>query len=128
VVLPTNVSGTITGSPVSSDGYTFYPVQFGGYPAGYVASAYLRLAAATSIPTPSPTVAGNPSRWTTDAVNFRTGPGTGYDVIVTLEPGTLVVVMGVPQHSGGYDWYPVAINGVGNGWIAGSFLSITPPL
>ena len=131
-VMPTNAYGTITGSPVSSGGNTFYPVRFDGDALGYITSTYLQRVTTTPEPTrtltPSPTVAGNPSRWTTDNVNMRSGPGTGYRVIATIPENTRIAVTGVPKRSGGYDWYPVAINGTGNGWIAGKFLSTTPPL
>lgn len=131
-VLPNRAYGTVTGTPISSGGRLFYPAHFDGHGSGYVASSYMVRVTTTPTPTrtvsPTATVAGNPSRWTTDDVNFRSGPGTGYRVIALISEGTRVSVIGTPRRSGGYDWYPIAINGIGNGWIAGAFLSPVPPL
>lgn len=131
-VLPKGATGEITGAGVTSSSITFYPVLFEGYPAGYVAGNYLQLI--TSLPTarptvsPTPTLAGVPIRFTTSNVNMRTGPGTSYRIIATLPKGTRVSVTGTPRRSGGYDWYPIAVYGIGNGWVAGKFLSITGPI
>jgi hypothetical protein len=131
-VLPTNAIGEVTGPGVPSGSNVFYPVVFDGQPSGYVTGTYLRAVGATPTATrtltPSPTVAGSPLRWTTSNVNMRSGAGTGYRVVATLPQGTRVSVIGAPKRSGGYDWYPVAVNGIGSGWVAGKFLSIIPPL
>lgn len=131
-VLPKSAYGTVTGDPISSGGMRFYPVSFDGYASGYVVSTYLQRVTSTPAPTrtssPTPTVAGNLARWTTGDVNMRSGPGTGYRVVAKLPKGARVAVIGAPRRAGGYDWYPVEVNGTGTGWIAGKFLSITPPL
>lgn len=131
-VLPKSATGEIMGAGVESGSNTFYPVLFAGKPAGYVAAAYLQ--PATSLPTarptvsPTPTLAGVAIRYTTSNVNMRTGPGTGYKIMATLPKGTRVSVMGTPRRSGGYDWYPIAVYGIGAGWVAGKFLSRTGPI
>lgn len=131
-VIAKGTYGTVTGAPVSSGGNLFYPVRFEGYAPGYMVSTYLQRVTTTPTPTrtptPSPTVAGTLSRWTTDDVNMRSGPGTGYRVVTMLPKGSRVAITGAPRRSGGLDWYPVRVNGTGDGWIAGKFLSATPPL
>ncbi|HEY7451195.1 MAG TPA: glycosyl hydrolase family 18 protein [Candidatus Limnocylindria bacterium] len=42
-----------------------------------------------------------------DALNVRTGAGTTFGVIDTLELGARVAVLGGPIAAGGYDWYQV---------------------
>ena len=131
-VLPSNAIGRVTGPGVASGGNVFYPVVFDSRPSGYVAGNYLQRVTATPTPTrtvrPTATVAGNPLRWTTDTVNMRTGPGTGYRIIATLPEDTRVSIIGAPRRSGGYDWYPVAVFGNGTGWIAGKFLTPIFPI
>ncbi len=130
-MIPSKTEGTVTGPGVRSGGNTFYPVTIGGL-SGYLAGSYLQRITATATPsrtrTPTPTVVGIPVRYTTDNVNMRTGPGTGYRKIATISKGTSVNITGTPRRSGGIDWYPVAINGVGAGWIAGSFLTAIRPI
>lgn len=131
-VVPSNTEATITGAGVVSGGTTFYPVSISGYPAGYLAGSYLQRITATATPsrtrTPTATVVGTTVRYTTDDVNLRTGPGTSYRKIATIPKGTRVNITGTPRRSGGIDWYPVIINGVGSGWMAGSFLTAIPPI
>ena len=51
-VVPSGTIGTVTGSPVSANGYTFYPVSISGYSAGWMAGEYF---ARVSTPTPTRT-------------------------------------------------------------------------
>ncbi|MCA9858429.1 MAG: SH3 domain-containing protein [Thermomicrobiales bacterium] len=131
-VLPKKAAGTITGPGVSSGGRVFYPIQVAGYPVGYVASSYLKqisaVPTASRTPTPSPTVAGVPIRYTTHNVNLRSGPGTNYRSIAVLSKDTRVTIIGVSKRSGGYDWYPVLVADVGQGWIAGKYLTMLGPV
>ncbi len=131
-VLPSKTIGQITGDGVRSGSNVFYPVLFDGRPAGFVAGEYLQLVSATPTPSrtvsPTPTLAGVPIRFTTANLNMRTGPGTGYKIKATLPKGTRVSLTGPSQRSGGFDWYPVAINGIGTGWVAGKYLALNGPI
>ena len=129
-VVPSSTAGTITGPGVVSGGNTFYPIAVSGYPSGYVAASYLQriTATATRTRTPTATVVGVRVRYTTDIVNLRRGPGTSYGIAATLPKGTRVNITGTPTRVSGADWYPVIVNGVGSGWISGSFLTASPPL
>jgi uncharacterized protein YraI len=51
-VVPSGTTGTVTGAPVSANGYTFYPVSIAGYPAGWMAGEFF---ARTTSPSPTPT-------------------------------------------------------------------------
>ena len=128
---PGKTEGTVTGPGVVSGSNTFYPVSIGGS-TGYLAGSYLQRISATATPsrthTPTATVVGSTVRYTTDIVNLRTGPGTSYSKSPPFPKGTRVNITGTPRRSGGIDWYPVIINGVGSGWMAGSFLTAIPPL
>ena len=127
---PGKTEGTVTGPGVVSGGNTFYPVTIGGT-TGYLAGSYLQRITATATPsrtrTPTATVVGSTVRYTSDDVNMRTGPGTNYGKVATIPKGTRVNITGTPRRSGGIDWYPVVVNGVGSGWMAGSFLKPCRP-
>lgn len=131
-VLPSNAIGYVTGSGISSGGMLFYPVIFDGRPSGYVAGKYLRPISATPTATrtlvPTATIAGVLTRWTTHNVNMRSGAGTGYRIIATLPEGTRVSITGNPKRSGGYDWYPIVVQGIGPGWVAGKYLTASIPI
>jgi len=126
-VVPSKTTGVITGPGVVSSGMTFYPISISGYPAGYIAGPYLQRVTVSASPTrtSTPTVAGVTIRYTTANVNLRSGPGTSYRRIATILEGTAVNITGAPRRVNGTDWYPVAINGVGSGWISGAFLART---
>ncbi len=130
-VIPGKTEGVVTGPGVKSGGTTFYLVSVSGS-AGYVAGSYLQRITATATPsrtrTPTATVVGTTVRYTTGNVNMRTGPGTGYRKVATIPKGTRINITGTPRRSGGIDWYPVILNGVGSGWMAGSFLTAIPPI
>jgi D-alanyl-D-alanine carboxypeptidase len=131
-VIPSKSIGQITGSGISSGGMLFYPVLFEGRPSGYVAGNYLQPVAAMPTPTrtlvPTATIAGVPTRWTTNNVNMRSGAGSGYRIIATLPKGTRISITGNPKRSGGYDWYPIVVQGIGPGWVAGKYLTAQIPI
>lgn len=130
--IPGKSIGRVTGPAVSSGGLLFYPVLFDGRPSGYVAGKYLQRVTATPTATrtvsPTATIAGVPTRWTTSNVNMRSGAGTGYRIVATLPEGTRISITGNPKRSGGYDWYPVVVQGIGPGWVAGKFLTAIQPI
>jgi hypothetical protein len=60
------------------------------------------------------------------AVNVRSGPGTGFDVVAALPPGAAVTIIS-PDDSGG--WYSVRLPDGREGWIAAELLTLdgAPP-
>ena len=60
---------------------------------------------------------------TTDSLNLRSGPGTGYGVILTMPAGASVRITG--SRSNGF--YPVSYQGTG-GWAASSYIQTDAPL
>ncbi len=58
-----------------------------------------------------------------NAVNVRSGPGTGYSVITQVNSGATLPVLGSAN-----DWYNVGLGSGGSGWIAGWLVTavITP--
>ncbi|MCO6450516.1 MAG: SH3 domain-containing protein [Caldilineales bacterium] len=59
-------------------------------------------------------------------LRVRSGPGTNYDPVTTLPPGTVVDVIGGPERADSYTWWQIrfalADGGQGDGWVAGDFL------
>lgn len=62
----------------------------------------------TPTPTPSatPTVEGRIR--STENVNLREGPGTNYEIVLSVPPGTTLGVLGRQTDARGHDWYKVA--------------------
>ena len=156
-VMPSGAVGTVTGSPVFANGYTFYPVAVPGFSPGWAAGEYFARVATTptrtataSVPTTTrtpTTIAPSATRTpttvaqatatrvpggfltgdavrTTASVNFRSGPSTSSSVITVVSANTDGTIAGAGVVSGPYTFYPVTIPGVGNGWIAGSYLRL----
>ncbi len=92
-VLPSGTIGTVTGAPVSADGYTFYPVSVPGYSAGWIAGEYFaRVATATPTRTPTTTAAtATPTRTATAvaATSTRTAT-TASQSTATRVPGGFI--------------------------------------
>ncbi|HWV24374.1 MAG TPA: SH3 domain-containing protein [Thermomicrobiales bacterium] len=109
---------TITGDPVSADGYTWYPIRTGYGTEGWVAGEFL---SAGTVSNPAFPV-GSTAISTTD-LNVRGGAGLSYSVIVTLWDGAEVTITGDPVAASGYTWYPIRTGYGTEGWVAGEFLT-----
>ena len=71
--------------------------------------------------TPRPNTSGSSTRYTTETVNVRSGPGTNYDRLGTLPAGYQLAVLG--QDNG---WYEI-VYGTGTGWLAGQYTTTVAP-
>jgi|AMZC01.1.fsa_nt_AMZC01002868.1_3 uncharacterized protein YraI len=60
----------------------------------------------TVTPTPTPTMSGVIR--STENVNLRSGPGTNYEIVLSVRPGTELGVLGMQTDSRGREWYKVA--------------------
>ena len=61
--------------------------------------------------------------YTTEAVNYRTGPATSFRKLGTAKAGTRVSILIPAKCPGGATWYKVNVNGR-TGYIHGSYISI----
>jgi uncharacterized protein YraI len=107
--------------PVSANGYTWYQVNysFGGY-TGWVAGEYLSYVGGGGI------AIGDNVSVTTNSLNVRSGPGTGYAVIDSLNTGDRGVVVDGPVSANGYTWYEINYSYGGySGWVAGEYLALS---
>lgn len=86
-----------------------------GSTTGYASTAYL---SGTAPGTDTPTVV---TKYTTANLNLRTGPGTGYAIILTIPSGAQVQV-----HSTANGWSNVTYSGR-TGYASATYLSSTPP-
>ncbi len=141
--MDTGTIGVITGAPVSANGYTWYPVDMQGYGAGWTAGEYLipsdSSPTSTAVPSITPTGTSQiPATATPTAIadgfapgttvenrarlRLRSGPGTTYATLATMDTGTIGVITGAPVSANGYTWYPVDMQGYGSGWTAGEYL------
>jgi len=64
-----------------------------------------------------------------DGLNIRYGPGTQFNVITRVAPGTIVIALGGAQLVGTAPWYEVqvAVTGI-RGWAHGGYLRPAPPV
>jgi cell wall-associated NlpC family hydrolase len=116
---------TLTGENVNG----WLSVNYDGY-TGYVYGAFLTQdgetamdgsSAATASAAPAPTGATG-TRYTSDSVNLRSGPGLDQGVISVLGAGVEVSLTG--NTSGGF---AEVAGGSGNGWISVDYLATEPP-
>lgn len=55
-----------------------------------------------------------------DALNVRSGPGTGFAIVIKAEPGTVVDLLQGPQSADGYQWWQIRLPGGQEGWAVES--------
>ena len=75
---------------------------------------------AVGLPTMAP---GRAKLTTLTVVNVRTGPGTGFDLLVTLERGQIADVTGVTPDG---QWWRIVLPGTetAEGWVAAPYVSV----
>jgi len=84
-------------------------------------------------PTPTPTPASDAlqvgSKATVNAeagLRVRSGPGTNFDLVITLPYGMVVDVVGGPERADSYTWWQIEFSTPEGqkqqGWVAGDFL------
>lgn len=118
-VLSTGTVVSVVSGPTSANGYSWYSVTANSIN-GYVAGQFLGSVGF---------VVGDDVSVTSNNVNIRSGPGTGYAVIDQLSYGAIGEVIDGPSSANGYTWYKIQYETSLTGWIAGIYLTIsnTPP-
>ncbi|MGC4191532.1 MAG: SH3 domain-containing protein [Thermomicrobiales bacterium] len=115
-VIPAGTAITVTGQ--ASGG--FVPVSWNGR-TGWASQDYLRFASPTPAPTRTPTPTPPPQQTNAvakDDVNFRSGPGTSYPVVVAISKGARLVLTG--QHQAGF--LSAAYEGR-QGWVSAEWVT-----
>ncbi len=111
---------TATGSPVtgpSASNSTWTPVTYNGQ-SGYIATVYLSVADAAD---PGGTASGSAADAVTNTdVNIRSGPGTTYSIVATVDAGTSIKTTGVTSGS----WSQVLYQDVKR-WMYTAYLTIS---
>lgn len=79
-------------------------------------------AGSTGVGRDSLTVGGQATIRTTDgdALNVRSGPGTGFAIVVRATPGTTVTLIEGPQAADGYQWWRIRLPNGQEGWAVDS--------
>ena len=85
----------------------WYRISYGGY-TGYMINTYIALSSS----------AGQTGTVTGSDVRMRTGPGTSYSIITTLDKGTTVTILGT---SG--SWYQISYGGY-TGYMINTYISL----
>jgi uncharacterized protein YgiM (DUF1202 family) len=118
-VITYGTNGLIIDGPVSANGYVWYQIEYvGGTYNGWVASDFLGLVSGTGI------YIGATVYVTSDSLNVRSGPGTGYAIESTLSYGTEGYVIDGPVTANGYTWWQIEYLGGYVGWAAGEYLAL----
>ena len=112
-------NGLIIDGPVAANGYTWYELTYvGGAVDGWVAGEYLGLVSTGGFDI------GDTVSVVADALNVRSGPGTGYTVVDLLTYGDQGIVIDGPYSANGYFWYELSYaGGAYSGWVAGDYLA-----
>ena len=83
----------------------------------------------TPTPTPPPDVLQVGGKATVNAeagLRVRSGPGTNFDLVITLPYGMVVDVIGGPERADSYTWWQIEFSTPEGqkqqGWVAGDFL------
>jgi peptidoglycan/xylan/chitin deacetylase (PgdA/CDA1 family)/uncharacterized protein YgiM (DUF1202 family) len=112
------------GQTTTAGDYTWVPVSTSAGP-GYVIQQSIQAAAdGSSCKTAGTFGASTEDGFTAGAVNLRSGPGLGCSVLVQLNAGTPVSVLGATLDADGETWLPVSTP-MGNGYIVKS--AFAPP-
>lgn len=106
------------------DGWTSVSATGGD---GWVASEYLVFEAAPQAPAPSPspepeTPGPSGTRFALVTLELRSGPGTTFDSIATMEAGTQLELSGEQDGS-----FVSVTSPYGEGWVTAEFIGPTPP-
>lgn len=121
----TNTNAIVNDGPRSGSGYNWYNITIQGV-TGWMAADFLA---------EGHTGGGDPGTGQfqigayvrpTDALNLRSGPGTGSSVIRVIHPQDVATVIGGPQTSGMYAWYQVEMwdQAATVGWVANPYLEL----
>lgn len=125
---------SVTGAPVTADGYTWVPVTTSAG-SGWVAANYLNQTAAPAAPAAVAPPAASPS--TSDSIigttahtddspgclRVRSAAGVSSQILDCLAAGTAVTfVSDETIEQDGYTWMKVSIAGRGEGWVAAKYL------
>jgi uncharacterized protein YraI len=111
---------TVEDGPYSGDGYQWYYVTVDGIGSvGYVAGVFLSAVAGGEFSI------GDTVYVTSDTLNVRSGPGTGYTVIDLMTYGQNGLIVDGPVSADGYTWYELNyVGGTSDGWVAGDYLGL----
>ncbi len=110
---------TLLEKKTDSRGIMWYKVSVGNT-AGYISSAY------GTVKTTSTTVGKSVTYLTVTggAVNIRSGAGTSYSRLGTLQKGDQYTVLGQTKDGSGVTWYKINVSGV-NAYINGTYVVVT---
>ncbi len=128
-ILASGTRASILDGPRAANGYDWYQVRTASGTAGWLVSAYLRLADANTTPTNPKFAVGDFVTTNSSGVALRARPGLANAIIATMPLGTQLEITGEPTVANGYVWYGVYVTGYGGGWTVEDYLTLVtaPP-
>ncbi|NLD20277.1 MAG: SH3 domain-containing protein [Clostridiales bacterium] len=117
----------ITGEEKSTAGVIWYKLTYGGK-TGYVCGTYVTVTtgenAAEETTKPEPVTFQMGTVNTSDGLNVRTGPGTGYSILTVLNDKTSVVIIGSEKASNGKTWYKYQYSSSRVGYVCSDYMTV----
>lgn len=123
--LSSGTAVTVVGEAKDSNGAKWYKIEYSGG-SGYMHSDYITItneSGGSSGSGSTPTYESKTGKVNDGPVNVRTGPGTGYSIVISLKEDTAVTVVGEAKDSGGATWYKIKYAG-GEGYMRSDFITI----
>lgn len=105
------------------DGGDWYQILYPSAPQGrgWVAAPFVRVAAGAEIPLDATPTPAGPTGRVVQRLNVRTGPGTTFDALGLLEPGTVVSLLGKNATASWFQIdYPEGPGG--RGWVTAQYI------
>lgn len=136
--LTAGTTGTVIGGPTDASGYRWWNLRTTSGSAGWAAANWLVTTGGSTTPPPTnppPATGGKfaigDTARVTEALNMRSGPGTGNGVVAVLAVGTTGTVLEGPRSGNGYTWWRIQTS-AGTGWVVENWVvkqggTSTPP-
>ncbi|MBP3414023.1 MAG: SH3 domain-containing protein, partial [Clostridia bacterium] len=112
---------TVLGSAKDSSGKTWYKISVSGK-TGYIISDYASVSAAPT--TTTTTAAQQKLTVTANKVNVRSGAGSSYSKVTTVNSGATYTVLGSAKDSSGKVWYKISVGGK-TGYIISTYAKLS---
>jgi uncharacterized protein YgiM (DUF1202 family) len=118
--LPAGTTGTVLEGPRTGSGYTWWRIQT-SLGTGWGVQDWLAASTGSTPPPASGAFGAGDTFRVTEALNLRSGAGTGFGIVATLPVGATGTITASSRSANGYTWWPVRTS-YGSGWVVQNFI------